>query len=66
MFLDSSLNPKCIECDSMDIDQTYRRVFGCLICKTCMNEMPEKYSLLTKTECKEVCVYGDTETEPID
>ena len=42
----------------MDIDQTYRKVFGCLVCKRCQNEKPEKYSLLTKTECKEVLFLG--------
>jgi DNA-repair protein complementing XP-A cells len=60
MFLDPNLNPKCAECQSMDIDPTYRRVFGCLVCKKCMNDTPEKYSLLTKTECKEVRAFGDT------
>lgn len=55
MYLDPALNPKCNECQSMDIDQTYRKVFGCLVCKKCQNARPEKYSLLTKTECKEVC-----------
>lgn len=38
----------------MDIDQTFKKVFGCLVCNRCKNEKPEKYSLLTKTECKEV------------
>lgn len=38
----------------MEIDQTYKKVFGCLVCNRCKNEKPEKYSLLTKTECKEV------------
>lgn len=38
----------------MDIDPTFRKVFGCLVCNKCKNEKPEKYSLLTKTECKEV------------
>lgn len=53
MYLDPTLNPKCNECQSMDIDQTYKKVFGCLVCKSCQNSKPEKYSLLTKTECKE-------------
>ena len=48
------MNPKCNECQSIDIDQSYRKVFGCLVCNKCKNEKPEKYSLLTKTECKEV------------
>lgn len=58
IHLDPELNPKCNECQSMDIDQTYRKVFGCLVCKRCQNEKPEKYSLLTKTECKEVLLLG--------
>ncbi|EJF66472.1 DNA repair protein [Dichomitus squalens LYAD-421 SS1] len=53
MFLDSSLNPRCQECNSMDIDQQFRKVFHCLVCNKCKNEKPERYSLLTKTECKE-------------
>ena len=38
----------------MDIDDTFRRVYKCFVCNKCKNEKPEKYSLLTKTECKEV------------
>lgn len=54
IFLNREMNPKCNDCGSMDIDQTYKKVFGCLVCNTCKNQKPEKYSLLTKTECKEV------------
>jgi len=61
MFLDPKLNPKCQECQSIDIDQTYRKVFGCLICNKCKNEQAEKYSLLTKTECKEDYLLTDPE-----
>lgn len=52
--LDPSRNPKCHDCGSMDIDQMYRKVFRCLVCNKCKNDKVEKYSLLTKTECKEV------------
>lgn len=38
----------------MDVDPTYMKAFKCLVCKNCQNEKPEKYSLLTKTECKQV------------
>jgi hypothetical protein len=38
----------------MDIDANFRKVFGVLVCSKCKNEFPEKYSLLTKTECKTV------------
>ncbi|KAG6866824.1 hypothetical protein C0991_008760 [Blastosporella zonata] len=61
MHLDPSLNPKCVECQSMDIDQTFKKVFGCLVCKKCQNEKPERYSLLTKTECKEDYLLTDPE-----
>ncbi|KZT06361.1 DNA repair protein [Laetiporus sulphureus 93-53] len=53
IFLDPNLNPKCQECQSLDIDQTFKKVFGCLVCNSCKNAKPERYSLLTKTECKE-------------
>ncbi|KAF8807231.1 DNA repair protein [Phlegmacium glaucopus] len=52
MFLDPALNPKCKECQSVDIDPSFLRVFNSLVCKKCQNEKPDKYSLLTKTECK--------------
>jgi len=54
IYLDASRNPKCHDCGSMDIDQMYRKVFRCLVCSNCKNDKVEKYSLLTKTECKEV------------
>lgn len=59
VFLDPKLNPKCKECGSVDIDATYQKVFGCLVCNSCKNSKPEKYSLLTKTECKEVRMQCD-------
>ncbi|KAI0271566.1 hydrophilic protein [Gloeopeniophorella convolvens] len=61
MYLDASRNPKCHDCGSMDIDQTYRKTFRCLVCNKCKNDKPEKYSLLTKTECKEDYLLTDSE-----
>jgi len=61
MFLDQGLNPKCQECQSVDIDQTYKKVFRCLVCNKCKNEKPERYSLLTKTECKDDYLLTDPE-----
>ena len=49
------MNAKCKECQTIDIDHNFRKTFGCLVCNKCKNDIPEKYSLLTKTECKEVC-----------
>lgn len=61
VFLNKESNPKCNECGSIDIDPTYKTVFRCLVCNTCKNEKPEKYSLLTKTECKEDYLLTDPE-----
>ncbi|KAI0322278.1 hydrophilic protein [Amylostereum chailletii] len=61
IFLDNNLNPKCAECGSIGIDHTYRKVFRCLVCNKCKNEKVEKYSLLTKTECKDDYLLTDSE-----
>lgn len=54
IFLDPERNPKCQECNTVDINPVFLKVFKCRVCKTCENKKPERYSLLTKTECKEV------------
>ncbi|KAF9073828.1 HotDog domain-containing protein [Rhodocollybia butyracea] len=59
--LDLDKNPKCQDCETIDIDHTYRKVFGCIVCKRCTKEKPERYSLLTKTECKEDYLLTDAE-----
>ncbi|KAG0703122.1 hypothetical protein DFH29DRAFT_803988 [Suillus ampliporus] len=61
MYLDPNLNPKCKECQSVDIDYTFKKIFGCLVCNKCKDEYPEKYGLLTKTECKEDYLLTDPE-----
>ncbi|KAF7319993.1 DNA repair protein RAD14 [Mycena kentingensis (nom. inval.)] len=66
VFLDPALNPHCRECGSMSIDELYRKNFGCLVCKKCQNESPEKYSLLTKTECKLDYLLTDSELRDED
>lgn len=48
----------------MDIDPTYKNVFNCLVCNACKNAKPERYSLLTKTECKEDYLLTDRERDP--
>ena len=48
------MNPKCKECQTIDIDHSFKKTFGCLVCNKCKNDLPERYGLLTKTECKEV------------
>lgn len=59
--LDPAQSLKCRECQSLDIDHQFRKVFKCLVCKKCQDDMPEKYSLLTKTECKEDYLLTDPE-----
>ncbi|KAF8845319.1 DNA repair protein [Paxillus ammoniavirescens] len=61
LYLDPSLNPKCKECNTIDIDYTFKKIFGCLVCNKCKDEYPDKYSLLTKTECKEDYLLTDAE-----
>ncbi|GAV28828.1 hypothetical protein PMKS-002305 [Pichia membranifaciens] len=56
--------PKCYECGSVDLDKKMLEVFNCRVCKSCKEKHPEKYSLLTKTECKED--YFMTEPELAD
>lgn len=45
--------PKCFDCGSIDLDKKMKEIFHCRVCKSCKEKHPEKYSLLTKTECKE-------------
>lgn len=45
--------PKCYECGSFDLDKKMKEIFNCRVCKSCKEKHPEKYALLTKTECKE-------------
>lgn len=44
---------RCRECRSLEIDFVWDEVFGVCVCHKCKDRYPEKYSLLTKTECKE-------------
>ena len=53
MLADEKERKKCRECGSLEIDFVWEEVFRCAVCGACKEKMPEKYSLLTKTECKE-------------
>ncbi len=44
---------RCKECGGLEIDFVWEEVFHCQVCNACKDKFPEKYSLLTKTECKE-------------
>ncbi|CCD26632.1 DNA repair protein RAD14 NDAI_0I00630 [Naumovozyma dairenensis CBS 421] len=57
-----SLAPKCVECQiNIEMDPVLNDVFKLQVCKSCAKEHPEKYSLLTKTECKEDYFLTDPE-----
>ncbi|CAG8583969.1 4972_t:CDS:2 [Paraglomus brasilianum] len=61
LSIDPAENPTCKECGSMEIDYNWKQVFGVCVCQKCKEAMPEKFSLLTKTECKEDYLLTDPE-----
>ncbi|KAK4220744.1 phosphate transport-domain-containing protein [Podospora fimiseda] len=58
---DEKTRKKCRECGSIEIDFVWEETFGCAVCSGCKEKFPEKYSLLTKTECKEDYLLTDPE-----
>ncbi|KAI4135214.1 MAG: hypothetical protein LQ347_000853 [Umbilicaria vellea] len=54
-------NKVCRECGSMELDWKWEEIFGCAVCNACKEKVPEKYSLLTKTEAKEDYLLTDPE-----
>ena len=44
---------KCRECGTLEIDFKWAEIFDLAVCSVCKEKLPEKYSLLTKTEVKE-------------
>lgn len=50
---DDAKRKKCRECSSLEIDFVWEEVFHVCVCNKCKEKFPEKYSLLTKTECKD-------------
>ncbi|KAI1106418.1 DNA repair protein [Jackrogersella minutella] len=52
---------KCRECGNLEIDFVWEEVFACAVCGACKEKFAEKYSLLTKTECKEDYLLTDPE-----
>lgn len=58
---DESERKRCRECNSMEIDFVWEEVFHICVCSKCKDKHPEKYSLLTKTECKEDYLLTDPE-----
>ncbi|KAH6608214.1 hypothetical protein Trco_004527 [Trichoderma cornu-damae] len=58
---DQQTRKKCRECSSLEIDFVWEEVFRVCVCSKCKDKYPEKYSLLTKTECKEDYLLTDPE-----
>ncbi|EPX73475.1 XP-A family Rhp14 [Schizosaccharomyces octosporus yFS286] len=59
--LDPETAPKCEDCGSIELDLRYLDVFKCKVCHSCREKIPDKYSLLTKTECKQDYLLTDPE-----
>ncbi|KAL2262152.1 hypothetical protein VTK26DRAFT_2314 [Humicola hyalothermophila] len=53
VLADESTRKRCRECGTVEIDFVWEEVFRCAVCNRCKEKYPEKYSLLTKTECRE-------------
>lgn len=58
---DPETRKRCRECSSLEIDFVWDEVFHISVCNKCKDKFPEKYSLLTKTECKEDYLLTDRE-----
>lgn len=57
-----SLVPRCVECNiNTELDPLLHDVFKLQVCKACAISRPEKFALLTKTECKEDYFLTDPE-----
>lgn len=64
--LDPANAPKCQECQSIDIDIVFYDNFHVKVCRKCKKEYGEKYSLLTKTECREDYLLTEPELKDRD
>ncbi|CAN3356723.1 DNA repair protein Rad14p [Diutina catenulata] len=64
---DPATAPKCYECQSIEIDQQlYQKFNQVRVCKQCKRDKPEKYSLLTKTECREDYFLTEPELQDVN
>ncbi|KAF9173477.1 hypothetical protein BGX21_000796 [Mortierella sp. AD011] len=61
IFLGAEDNYECQDCTSIDIDFQLLRHFHVPVCIGCRDAQPEKYSLLTKTECRADYLLTDPE-----
>ncbi|WYZ37234.1 hypothetical protein EsH8_II_000740 [Colletotrichum jinshuiense] len=61
VLADDATRKRCADCGSLEIDFVWDEVFGVHVCHACKDAHPDKYSLLTKTECKEDYLLTDEE-----
>ncbi|KND02942.1 DNA repair protein [Spizellomyces punctatus DAOM BR117] len=54
-------NPRCEACQSIDVDPHFQKHFRIEVCRSCKDKHSEKYSLLTKTECREDYLLTESE-----
>ncbi|OIW22934.1 DNA repair protein [Coniochaeta ligniaria NRRL 30616] len=66
VLTDEKERKKCRECGSIEIDWVWEEVFHVCVCGLCKEKFPEKYSLLTKTECKQDYLLTDPELRDAD
>ncbi|KAF3343462.1 Putative glutamate synthase [NADPH] [Verticillium dahliae VDG2] len=57
---------KCRECASPEIDHVWAEVFGLCVCAPCKDRHAHRYSLLTKTECREDYLLTEGELRDAD
>ncbi|CAO2649543.1 Nn.00g069280.m01.CDS01 [Neocucurbitaria sp. VM-36] len=57
---------KCRECGSLEIDWKWQDIFGVGVCNICKEKLPDKYSLLTKTEARDDYLLTDPELKDED
>ena len=57
---------KCRECRSPEIDFVWAEVFKLYVCSPCKDRHPDKYSLLTKTECREDYLLTEPELRDVE
>jgi DNA-repair protein complementing XP-A cells len=57
---------KCRECNSLEIDWKWQDIFSISVCNACKDKIPDKYSLLTKTEARDDYLLTDPELKDED
>jgi DNA-repair protein complementing XP-A cells len=59
--IQDDVDKTCRDCGAREVDWKWLDIFGIAVCQACKDKLPEKYSLLTKTEVKEDYLLTDPE-----